>query len=181
MSLKGDDMQTGYKVMDVMTNKPVVANKELLLKEAAKIMEDTNVNSLLIVENENPIGIITDEDVVRKVVAKGLDLKKIRVKDIMATELTTISPEKDIYDALLLMRDRNIRQLPVVGNNKLVGFLTSKDILKIEPELIDLFVEKYELREESRKLAEDEDSDGFSDFFRKLGLKKKKSKKRKIL
>lgn len=90
----------------------------------------------------------------------------------MATDLVTISPGKDVYDALILMRNHDIRQLPVIEKNKLVGFLTSKDILKIQPELFDLFIEKYELREEQRKLSESEGDDMFSEFFRKIGIKK---------
>lgn len=170
-------MQTDYKVMDVMTNKPVSAGKEITLKEAAQIMLNSNVNSLLIVESDKPIGIVTDEDLVRKVIAKGLDPKKIRIKDIMITDLITISSNKDIYDAMKLMRDHNIRQLPVVDKGKLVGFLTAKDILKIQPELFDLWIEKYELREEQRKLSEksiEQEEDVFSEFFRKIGIKKKK-------
>ena len=57
----------------------------------------------------------------------------------------------DIYDALVKMRDNNIRHLPVVENNEMVWLLTIKDILKIEPQLFELIVEKFELREESRK------------------------------
>jgi signal-transduction protein with cAMP-binding, CBS, and nucleotidyltransferase domain len=166
-------MQTGYKVIDVMTNKPVTAGKNMLLTDAAKQMTEMNINSLLIVENDTAIGILTDEDLVRKVVAKGLDAKKLHVKDVMVTELISITPEKDIYDALLLMRDNNIRQLPVIKNKKLIGFLTSKDILKIEPELIDLLVEKYSIREEENPIPE-EYTDPISGFFRKLGIKKKK-------
>lgn len=165
-------MQTGYKVIDVMTNKPVTALKEDSLRVAANTMEHANVNSLLIVEAEKAIGMITDEDLVRRVIARGLDPKKTKVKDVMETELITISPGRDIYDAMQLMRDHNIRQLPVLEKGKLVGFLTAKDILKIQPELFDLYIEKYELKEEQRKLGEPHDDDMFSEFFRKIGIKK---------
>jgi predicted transcriptional regulator len=168
---EGDAMQTGYKVMDIMTNKPVVASKDIALKDAAKLMEEANVNSLLIVENELPAGIVTDEDFVRKSVAKGLDPKKLRLRDIMETELVTITPDKDVYDALILMRDSNIRQLPVVSEQKLEGFLTLKDILKIQPELIDLVVEKYELRKDAGLYQNIEEDDGSDGFFSKLKLK----------
>lgn len=149
-----------------MTNKPIIASKEMSLVEAAKLMDEENVNSLLIEENEKAKGIITDEDLVRKVIAKGLDPKKARLKDVMSQDLVTIKSNRDIYDALILMRQNNIRQLPVVDNDKLVGFLTSKDILKLQPELFDIFAEKYEIREQNRKL-QDEDP-----LF--YGLKKKK-------
>ena len=125
-------MQTGYKVMDVMTNKPIIADKNLNLRDAAVIMEQQKVNSLLIVDDNKPIGLVTDEDFVRKCIGTGSDPKKLLIKDIMITDLLTITPEKDIYDALSIMRDNNIRQLPVVKKGKLEGFLTLKDILKLD-------------------------------------------------
>lgn len=160
--------------MDIMTNKPVTTSRDMTLKDAATLLAKEDVNSLLLVENNQPVGIITDEDIVRKCVALGLDSKKLKVKDIASQEIITISPEKDVYEALASMREHNIRQLPVVDNKQLVGFLTVKDILKIQPDLIDLWMENSEIREESRKmrelerLAEDDGSDG---FFNKLKLK----------
>jgi CBS domain-containing protein len=170
-------MKTGYRVLDVMTNKPVTASKDMILQDAARLMEENNVNSLLIVESGKAIGIITDEDIVRKVVAKGLEPRKLRLKDLFVTELISITSDKDIYDALILMRDHAIRQLPVIDDDKLVGYLTLKDILKIEPELIDIIAEKYELREESRKLYEEPEDRLFSGLLKKIGIKKKSKKK----
>lgn len=156
--------------MDVMTNRPITALKTTKLFEAAKLMAEHNINSLLIADGETALGIITDEDIVHKVVAKGIDPKKILIKDIMSEELVTINPGKDIYNALIVMRDHNIRQLPVMEKGKLIGFLTLKDILKIQPILIDLLVEKYEIREpEERKAYQ-------GDFFPELKDKKKKRK-----
>ena len=60
----------------------------------------------------------------------------------MTTKLVTIEPKADIFDAMMLMRDAEVRHLPVVENKKILGFLTMKDILKIEPQLFDLIVEK---------------------------------------
>jgi CBS domain-containing protein len=174
-------METGYKVMDIMTNKPVTASRDMTLKDAAALLAKEDVNSLLIIENEQPVGIVTDEDMVRKCVAKGLDSRKLQLKDIACMDLITIGPDKDVYEALLLMREHGIRQLPVV-DKKLVGFLTLKDILKIQPDLIDLWIENYEIREESRKLREMEriaEDDGSDSFFSKLILRKKKGFRRR--
>jgi signal-transduction protein with cAMP-binding, CBS, and nucleotidyltransferase domain len=65
--------------------------------------------------------------------------------------MVIISPEKDIYDAIIKMRDKDVRRLPVIHDGELIGLLTEKDILKIEPSLFDLLVERYEIREEDKK------------------------------
>jgi len=144
-------MKTGYKVGDAMTIHPVTVRKETTLKECADIMAEKHVGSLLIEEKGKIVGIVTEQDMVRKAMANLLDPASTPVKKIMEKELLTISPKKDIYDALKIMRDYNIRHLPVLDKGNFVGFLTIKDILKIQPQLFELIVEKFELREEVRK------------------------------
>jgi len=144
-------MKTGYKVIDAMTKKPIEVAPDITLQECSKLMSNNHVGSLIIKENEDLKGLITEQDIVRKAVAVGLDTEKTKVNEVMVKELTVIEPEKDIYDALVLMKKLNIRQLPVMENNNMVGLLTLKDILKIQPTLFDLLVEKFELREEERK------------------------------
>ena len=150
-------METGYKVLDVMTIKPVKVDVSFSLKDCAVKMSDHHVGSLLVESKNKIVGIVTEQDLVRKAMAKLLDPKTTLVKDIMITDFIKISPDKDIYDALKLMRDYNIRHLPVFEKGDLVGFLTIKDILKIEPQLFELIVEKFELKEESRKIKINED------------------------
>jgi len=69
----------------------------------------------------------------------------------MIKKVITITPDVDIYEALLVMRDEDVRMLPVLDGNKLVGLLTVKDILKIEPALFELLAEKLILKEEHNK------------------------------
>lgn len=142
-------MKTGYKVADAMTINPVSINADTSLVECSKIMSEKHVGAV-IVKDWNSLGILTERDIVRKAVANSVDLNE-RVKGFMETDIITITPNADIYDALIKMRDNNIRHLPVVENNEMVGLLTIKDILKIEPDLFELIVEKFELREENRK------------------------------
>lgn len=144
-------MKTGYKVLDAMTTKPISVSPDISLQECAKVMDDKHVSTLIVKQDEQSIGIITDQDIVRRVIAKGINPLEKNVKEFMETELITIEPEADVYDALIMMRDNNIRHLPIVRNSTLLGLLTIKDILKIQPQLFDLLVEKFELREESRK------------------------------
>lgn len=144
-------MKTGYKVYDCMTTKPISVSSGTNLLECAKIMAKNHVGALVIKDSHKSRGVITEQDIVRKAVAKGINPLTKKVKDFMATKLKTISSNSDIYDALIIMRDSNIRHLPVVDKGKMVGLLTLKDILKIEPSLFELLVEKFEIREEKRK------------------------------
>jgi len=145
-------VETGYKVADCMTIQPITISKDMLLVDCAKLMRDKHVGSLIVVEKGKLVGLVTEQDMVRKAMAELFDRDGSKAEDIMITELVTITPDKDIYDALKMMRDYNIRHLPVMDRGQMVGFLTIKDILKIQPQLFDLMVEKFELREEARKL-----------------------------
>jgi signal-transduction protein with cAMP-binding, CBS, and nucleotidyltransferase domain len=94
---------------------------------------------------------VNDTDIIRNVLAKGINPLDVIVEDVMQTKIITLNPHQDMYDALQLMKKYNIRTLPVVEDGKLKGLLTLKDILKIQPTLFEVIAEKIELREESRK------------------------------
>ena len=146
-------MRTGVRVADAMTKSPVKISPDISVAECAKEMVDRGVGGLIVQEGETSLGIVTEKDVVDKVVAQKRDIEITKVRDIMSTKLIGISPEKDLYDAVVLMRDDNIRRLPVMHDGKVVGLLTEKDVLKIEPQLIDYIIEKLRVREEEEKAA----------------------------
>jgi len=147
-------MKTGYRVCDLMTRKPIAVSPELTVGECAKLMREKNVGSLVVREGDLLRGYITEQGIIHKIIAQDKDPKNTTVRDIMITKVAAIAPNRDIYDALVMMRDLDIRQLPVLdaeNNNKLVGLLTIKDVLKIQPQLFDVLVEKIELREAEKK------------------------------
>ena len=151
-------MKTGYKVHDVMTHIPVFVNPSTTLEECAAVMRDKKVGTLIIKKNDKLVGILSERDIVRKVVAdaksflsKGKNTSNIKAEEIMTKDIITVDPKKDIFEALNMMKEFNIRHLPVIFEQKLVGILTLKDILKIEPQLFEILVEKINIREESKK------------------------------
>jgi signal-transduction protein with cAMP-binding, CBS, and nucleotidyltransferase domain len=145
-------MQTGITVADAMTQRPITVSPQATLKQCAALMAQKKTGSVVVADKRGDfIGIITERDLVRKVLAKGLPAGRTRAKDIMEETIITISPEEDIFEALSVMRDADIRHLPVVQDGRLLGLVTMKDILKIEPDLFDILVQKFELREEARK------------------------------
>jgi len=137
--------------MDAMTTKPISIDQDTTLLDCARTMDEKHVGAVVVKDKEHSLGIITEQDIVRKVVAKGINPLTEKAKDYMEKNLITISSDKDIYDALIIMRDNNIRHLPVIDEDKMVGLLTIKDILKIEPQLFELIVEKFEIREATSK------------------------------
>ncbi|MFQ5475308.1 MAG: cyclic nucleotide-binding/CBS domain-containing protein, partial [Candidatus Nanoarchaeia archaeon] len=105
-------------------------------------------------EDGNIVGLVTEQDIVRKSVASGLNCTRTPLKAVMSTDLHTISPDRDIFEALTLMSEKNVRHVPVTDKKGgLVGYITGKDILKLQPQLFEILVDKIELREQERKLT----------------------------
>ena len=145
-------MKTGISIRDAMTTKPIVASPKDSIKYCAQKMKENNVGSIIILDQNIPVGIISEKDIVERVVAKGIDPTKVMAKSIMVKNLITISPDKDLYEAMEIMAKKEIRKLPVVENKKFMGLITSKDVLKIEPSLFEILSAKIErLKEEQRK------------------------------
>ncbi|MCX8194171.1 MAG: CBS domain-containing protein [Candidatus Pacearchaeota archaeon] len=143
-------MKTGIKVGDVMTKKFISVIPSTTISECAKTMAKKHVGSLIIKENQKLRGIVTEGDIMQAV-AKGLDLKKTPVSKIMTKHVISISPSKDLYESLMIMKRKGIRWLPVVIDNNIIGLLTEKDILKIQPDLFDIAIQNIKIAEEEEK------------------------------
>lgn len=111
----------------------VVANSSDTIFMISNLMKERKVGSIIIInqdEQNYPIGIITERDIVRRVISDGKDPKITKVDDIKTTSLITIDPETSVYDAALIMTKYRIRRLPVVKDNTLYGIITSDDLVK---------------------------------------------------
>ena len=113
-------------------SKPVKSvTKNISLWKAIKIMDENNIGVLPVVENDKPVGVITERDILRRVVAKEIDIDKKTVEDIMTKNPVTIEYNASILEATRLMSENNFRRLIVVKNNKLVGIVTAKDVIEV--------------------------------------------------
>jgi predicted transcriptional regulator len=131
-------MEGRYKVGEVMANNVIVSSPNETIYECAQKMANRRISSLIVVDGLSVIGIITEQDIARKVVAKGLKAQSTRVNMIMSNIITSIDPNKEIQDAIQIMGNNEIKHLPVIENEKLVGIITSKDIVAIEPVLMEM-------------------------------------------
>lgn len=129
-------------IEEIMDDKPVCVDKGITVSMLAEIMSKKNVEAAIIVEGERPIGIVTEKDLLSKVLAKNRNPESLKAEEIMTTPLITVSPKEDILSAMKKMLKNNIRRLVVVDKGKVVGIVTVSDILRITPSLIELIQEK---------------------------------------
>ena len=146
-------MDTGIKVGDLMTRNFIHTSPDTNLKDCEKLMVKKRVGSLIIKDNDKLKGILTEKDIIWAVVKKSKnDLKDIKAKDLMKRKVITIKPGADVTDAMTKFKKKKIRRLPVVESGKLIGFLTTKDVLKIDPGLFQMIAKTIKIKEETEKL-----------------------------
>jgi len=129
-------------VDEVMTATPVIANRDLSVRDLAVLMRSWKVGSVIITDGPKAVGIVTERDMVEKVVSRDLRPSDVLASQIMTAELITAKPTDDLADAARLMTSSRVRRLPVVENGDLVGVLTENDVSRLAPGLLDLEAER---------------------------------------
>jgi CBS domain-containing protein len=115
-------------VRECLRNAPVTVPPTCTLEEAARLMRDRDVGSLLVVSGEQFLGIITDRDIVTRGVGDGLGVHT-KVGSVMTDAPTTIQGSADIFEAFRAIKDAGVRRLPVLEDNDLAGIITVDDML----------------------------------------------------
>ena len=113
--------------------------------EAAQLMKTRNIGNVLVVEKNQLIGIITESDIIKKVIAESKTPKDVKVKDVMSTPVIVIEPYSSLEDAMKTMGKCNVRRLPVIEDDQLIGIITQKDISRISPILHEISREWYDI------------------------------------
>jgi CBS domain-containing protein len=113
---------------EIMTQRPVTVQATDTVAAAARSMRDGNIGDVVVVDNDQIQGILTDRDIVVRALAEGRDPGRTTVGEICSRELTTLSPNDAIGDAEKVMRDRAIRRLPVVEGGRPVGIVSLGDL-----------------------------------------------------
>jgi CBS domain-containing protein len=122
-------------VKDAMTRGVICVDVKDTVQEAAEVMKKNDISAVIVTKKGDGVGIVTERDVICKIVAENKNPKKILVGDVMTSPLITIKPSANIDDAARIMRDRDIRRLVVTDKDKIIGVLSEFDIVKIEPTL----------------------------------------------
>jgi len=138
-------MRRVVPVREAMTEKVLTATPAMTVAKAAKLMSERGVGSIVIVRGKKPIGILTERDVLQKVVSADLRSSKVSVGKIMSTPILTIGPDIEITEAARVMIRNRIRRLPVVEGGELIGIVTASDMTAISPGLTEVLPERPEI------------------------------------
>ena len=117
-------------VRNIMTKEVVTIDISRGAAEAARLMTDKHISSVIVVDKEEPIGIITERDFVKKICSKELEISKVNVGEIMSRILTFAGPDTSIDVAIQRMLNHNIRRLPILSEGKVIGIITVTDLAK---------------------------------------------------
>lgn len=118
------------KVRDVMTNRVISIGSSSTVKDAAVLMNLNNIGAVPVVDSGSVKGMLTDRDIVLRCVAENKDASTLKVSDICSQGAISVRPDQSVTEAMDLMSSDQIRRLPVVENDKIVGMLSFADVAR---------------------------------------------------
>lgn len=122
------------QVRDVMTSNPTTCEPTATLVDAAKVMAREDVGPVPIVEGGKLVGLVTDRDIIIRAVAEGRDVTSTTVRDVASKDLVTVTADEDLDRALQLMAQHQVRRIPVVDGDRVVGIVSQADVARAADE-----------------------------------------------
>jgi CBS domain-containing protein len=138
------NMTTRVLVRDIMNSPVISASPHDTIKDIATKMKEERIGSIIIMEKEKTLGIVTDWDIVSNAVVEDIKPSLLKASEIMQ-KLHTIEGEDGVTEAARMLRQHNIKRLGVVYKNRLVGIISSSDVISVTPDLVDVISEKAAL------------------------------------
>ncbi len=117
-------------VKDVMISDLATLDISTSIRDAAKLMDEKDIGCIIVTKNQLPIGILTERDFVKRIAAKEKSLTA-SLEEVMSTPLIEIDPNETVWEAAQIMKTKNIHKLPVKKDNKIIGIVTTTDLVKI--------------------------------------------------
>jgi CBS domain-containing protein len=133
---KREESSATLRVEDVMVREVMTIDENATVKEAAEVMNKFEIGCLIAVKKGKAMGILTERDLLKRVVAESKDATKTKVRDVMSSPLVVVEPSMDLEEAVRLMFQMKIKKLPVVDEKRLVGLVTLTDIARFQPQMI---------------------------------------------
>jgi CBS domain-containing protein len=134
-------MTTRVLVRDIMNSPVISATPGDTVRDIARKMKEEKIGSIVIMEKDKPVGIVTDWDIVSNGLTNDVKPSQVKAKDVMQ-EIHTIESEEGITEAARQLRKHNIKRLGVIYKKRLVGIISSSDVIAVTPDLVDVVSEK---------------------------------------
>lgn len=147
-------MDKSVPVKDAMTVNVITVKPSTSVTKVAEIMVNQGVGSVVITENEKPLGIICERDLLEKVISSDLKPSEVTAERIMEKPLLTTEPETDMLDAMRLMVKNDIGHLPVINEGNLTGIVTVQDVLEVTPQILEVLPEHKEIETGPEEIEE---------------------------
>jgi CBS domain-containing protein len=158
-------------VKDVMSSPATIIEENASANRVATLMDKNEVGCIIVTTKDGkPIGIITERDLVVRVLAKNVEPGSLKAKEVMTAPLINIEPDATVTDAARRMSRLNVRRLGVMYKERLVGIISSKDILGVMPELLETIQEKTLIESENRIEESETESRPFSGYCDRCGV-----------
>jgi len=127
------------KLEDVMVEDVITVEEGATAKEVAELMNKHEIGCLIIMKMGKPAGIVTERDLVKRILLESKDPEKTKISEIMSEPLIVGKPQMELEQTVSLMVEQKIKKLPVTQDGKLVGLITLTDILRFQPELLRIY------------------------------------------
>ena len=141
------------QLSEIMQKEIGKTDADISITEAAAKMTNDDIGYLLVVNNSKLSGIITEDDIIKKVVSKGKDPHKTKVSDIMVNDVIHTTPERSLEEGAQIMTENNIKKLPIVQGKNLLGIVTASDIIAAEPKMMEKLGELVIFAKKQKRVA----------------------------
>lgn len=132
------------KAQDVMATEVVIIDEKESVKKAAELMAQLGVSAVIVTGKGKANGILTERDIIKRIVAEDKDSRNTQIKEIMSTPLVAVEPSINLEEAAHLMFERKIKNLPVIHDNRLIGLIGLQDICRFQPEILRILKQEME-------------------------------------
>jgi len=116
------------KIRDVMTASPITLTADQPVNDAARAMKEHDIGDVIVLDGDKMCGIVTDRDIVVRVLASGRDTMTTKLRDVCSSDVATVAPSDDINAAIKIVRERSVRRIPVMDDGKPVGIVSIGDL-----------------------------------------------------
>jgi len=128
-------METKIPIRDIMTKKVITVDVSMNAVDVSNKMMEKDVGCVIVVKKDEPVGVVSERDIVRKLVSTDAKSSSMTAKDLMSEPIITVSDDTSLLDTTKKMAKKNIRRLPVMSNDKMVGIVSETDIISVSSEM----------------------------------------------